>query len=67
MCHKTIYFLVIHTTLAPANPLRLRKNLLERIQKLILTTDDLVRNKKLQDDINREAAKISALSSDNTD
>ena len=58
---------MIHTTLAPDNPLRLRKNLLGRIQNLILTTDDLIRNKKLQDEINREAAKISALSSDNTD
>ena len=29
-----------------------------------MTTDDKIRDEKLQQDINREAAKISALSSD---
>ena len=29
-----------------------------------MTTDDQIEDEKLQDDINREAAKISALSSD---
>ena len=32
-----------------------------------MTTDDQIRDKKLQYDINREAAKISALSSGKTD
>ena len=32
-----------------------------------MTIDDKIRNEKLQDDINREAAKISALSSGKTD
>ena len=32
---------------------------LERIQKLIMTTEDKIRNEKLQYDINREVAKIS--------
>ena len=32
---------------------------LERIQKLIMTIEDKIRNEKLQYDINREVAKIS--------
>ena len=50
-------FLVIDATLASDNPSRFRKNLLERIWKLIMTTDDKIRDEKLQNDINREAAK----------
>ena len=45
------------------NPLRFRKNLAERIQKLIMTIDDKIRGEKLQYVINREVAKISVLSS----
>ena len=48
--------LVIDTTLASDNLLHFRKNLLERIQKLIMTIDDKIRDEKLQYDINREAA-----------
>ena len=40
-----------------------RKNPLERIQKSIITIDDKIKDEKLQYDINREAAKLSALSS----
>ena len=40
------------------------KNLLERIQKLIITIDDKIRDEKSKYDINREAEKISALSSE---
>ena len=61
MFWKTIFFLVTDTTLASDNPLRFRKNLVERIQKLIITIDDKIRDENLQDDINREAANISAL------
>ena len=32
-----------------------------------MTTDDKIRDEKLQNDINREAAKISALSSGKTE
>ena len=39
----------------------LRKNLLQRIWKLIMTIDDKIRDQKLKYDINREAEKISAL------
>ena len=46
---------MIKTILASDNPLRFRKNLLERIQELIMTTDDKIRDEKLQLDINREA------------
>ena len=60
---KAISFLIIDTTLASDNSLRFRKNLLERIQKLIMTIDDKIKYEKLQYNINREAVKISALSS----
>ena len=50
-------FLVIDDTLASDNPSGFRKNLLERIQKLIMTIDDNIRDEKLQYGINREAAK----------
>ena len=53
-------FYVIDTTLAWDNPVRFRKNLLEIIQKLIMTIDNKIRDKNYN--INREAAKISALS-----
>ena len=44
---KPYSFLLIDATLASDNPLRFRENLVERIQKLIMTTDD-----KIRDDIN---------------
>ena len=50
-------FLVIDTTLASDNSSRFRKNLLERIQKLMMTIDDKIKDEKLQYDVNREAAK----------
>ena len=53
-------FLVNDTTLASDNPLRFRKNLYNIYLKM--TTDEKIRDEKLQDDIYREAAKISALS-----
>ena len=67
-CTKKPYsFLVIDTTLAPDNPFCFRENLSERIQKLIMTIDDKIRDEKLQYDIKREAAKLSALSSGKID
>ena len=50
-------FLVIDTTPLSDNPLQFRKNLVERIQKLIMTIDDKIREEKRQHDINSEAAK----------
>ena len=60
---KPYSFLVIDATLASDNPLRFRKNLLERV----MTNDDKIRDEKLQNNINREAGKISALSSGKID
>ena len=57
--------MVIDTTLASNNSSRFRKNLLERILKPIMTID--IRDKKLQFDIDREAAEILALSSGKID
>ena len=55
-------FLVNDATLASNNPLRFRKNLFNIYIK-IMTTDDQIRDQKLQYNINGEAAKISVLSS----
>ena len=55
---KPYSFLVIDATLASDNPLRFRKNPLERIWKLMKTiTDDKIRDEKLQCNINREKEK----------
>ena len=68
---KPYSFLVIDTTLPSDNPLRSRKDLLEQIFKItynkIMFIEDQIRDEKLQYDINREAAKISALSSGKVD
>ena len=64
---KLYSFLVIDATLASDNPLSFRKNLLERIYKLIMTVDDKTRDEKLKYDINWEAANISPLSSTKID
>ena len=58
---KPYSFLVNYVTLASDNPLRFRNNLLT--YNRIMTIDDQIRDKKLQYDINRKAAEISALSS----
>ena len=63
MCCKTLFLLVIDTTLASDNCSRFRKNLLERIQKLIMATDDKIRDEKLQYGFNTEAVKILVSSS----
>ena len=59
---KPYLFLVIDTTLTSDNPLCFRKNIFEKIKKVIKTINNKIRNEKLQYDINREVAKISALS-----
>ena len=68
---KPYSFLVIDTTLPSDNPLRSRTDLLEQIFKItynkIMFIEDQIRDEKLQYDINREAAKISALSSGKVD
>ena len=58
-------FLVNDTTLASDNPLRFRKIFLT--DNKIMTINDRIKDQKLQYDITREAAKISALSSGKID
>ena len=60
-------FLVNDTTLPSDNHLRFRKNLLGIYIIKLMTIEDRIKDEKLQNDINREAAKISALSSDKLD
>ena len=55
------------TTLASDTSSRFRQNVLEAIFKLVITTDDKIRDEKLQCDINREAAEISVLLSGKVD
>ena len=47
----------IDTALAEDNSSRLRKNLLEIIKKLIMTTNDKTEDEKLQDDITEKQQK----------
>ena len=49
-------FWVTDATLASNNSSGFRKNLLERIKKLVMTIDDKIKDDKLQCDIKREAA-----------
>ena len=56
-------FLVNNTTLPIDNPLRFTKKSLELICDKIIAINDQIKDEKLQYDINREAEKISALSS----
>ena len=60
-------FLVNDTTLPSDNSFRFSKNILEWIYNKIMPTGDQIKNEKLQYDINRKAAKISALSSGKID
>ena len=64
---KTILFFSYWYYSFSDNPSRLRKNLLEIIEKVIMTNDDKSRNEKLQYDINKEAERISALSAGKID
>ena len=59
---KSYSFLVNDTTLSSDDLLLFRKNLYN-IKFKKMTIDENIRDEKLQYDINREAAKISALSS----
>ena len=48
----------VDSTFASDDPLRYKNNLLEKLQKLIITIDDKIRDGKLQNDINRKTTKI---------
>ena len=56
-------FLVNDTALLSDNWLRFRNNLFELIYNKIMTVDDQIKDEEAQYNINREAAKISSLSS----
>ena len=64
---------MIDTTLWSEKFLHFRENLIERIQKLIMTIDDKITDEKLKlisvyiNEINTETAKISPFSSDEID
>ena len=65
-------FLTIDTTLPADNPLRFRENLSKSLIKMTLTDELKIFDKKIkanqaQYDLDREAAKISALSSKELD
>ena len=58
---KPYSFLVIDIALTSDKVLHFKKNLVEWIKRLIMAIDDKIRDEKLHYDINRKAAKISAL------
>ena len=50
---KPYSFSVIDAAIVSDNPSHFRKNLLKRKAKLIITTDDMIRDENLQYEINR--------------
>lgn len=58
---KPYLLLVINITFASDNVIYFRKNLLERLCKLIMTIEDKIRNEKWQSNIKTKTAKKSAL------
>ena len=54
---KPYSFLVIDSTLASDNSSCFKKNLLERIEKLIMTFDDKIKDENVQYNISKETAK----------
>ena len=54
---KPYSFLVIDATLAWDNPLLFRKNLLARIQKLIMAIDDKIRDEKYNMELTEKQQK----------
>ena len=53
------HFLVIDTTLTLDNPISAERNLLESVKRVIKTTNDKIREKKLKNYVGRGAAKIT--------
>ena len=63
-CEGKSYSLLINdTNLASDNLLCFTRNILERMQKVIMTINEKIRSEKLQYDLNTEAAKLSSVSS----
>ena len=59
--------MVIDITLASDNSSCFRKDLLERIEKLVMIVDDKIKDEKIQYAINREATEIPTLLSGKVD
>ena len=64
--------MTIDTTLPSTNTLRFKKNLFDTLQKITVTDQIKILNKKIKQneshcDLDREGAKMSALSSNNLD
>ena len=57
---KSYSFFIIDSTLASDHSLPFRENLLERISKLIITIDNMIRDEKMQHNITRAATEISS-------
>ena len=72
-CTKEPYnFLTIDTTLPSSNPLRFRKNFFDTLWNMAVTDQIKTLNRKIKEnevqyDLDREEAKIFALSSNNLD
>ena len=64
---KPCSFLAAYARPVSGNRVHFKKDLLERIEKLIMINDDKIRDEKLHYYINREAAKTSALLSGKID
>ena len=64
---KPCSFLAACARPVSGNRVHFKKDLLERIEKLIMINDDKIRDEKLHYYINREAAKTSALLSGKID
>ena len=60
-CSAKPYSFFIDTTLASDNSSSFRKNLFKKIQKLIMTIDDKIKDEQLLYDIDRKAGQTSAL------
>ena len=70
--NKPFNFMTIDTTLPTSNSLRFRKNLFDTLKKMTVIDQIKILKRKIkqnetQYDLDREAAKISALSSKNLD
>ena len=64
---KSYYFLANDTTLTSDNPDKVQRESFKKRYNKIMTIEDQIRDEKLQYDINKDAAKISALSSGKID
>ena len=62
-CIKEKYYFLVNETTFVSDDLHFRKNLTEQFWKIIKTIDERIRVEKIQYDLQKEAIKVSALSS----